>query len=756
MSRTTRLFICLIALLTLFTLLWPGQVEASRLAACLTNVTVANTNDSGSGSLRQALADVCSGGTVDFAAGLANQTITLTSDELSITKTVTITNPNAANLQVSGNNARRVFNIQTGAVVTMSNLSTINGWAGGSNGGGIYNDGVLTLLDSTVISSQARYGGGIYNYNGQLTINNSTLSGNSAAISGGAIFNYDFMAKLTVNGSTFSNNSADAGGGILNSSGVVTVSNTTFSRNSTFTDNGGGVYNAAKFTINNSTFSGNSATLNGGGIFNSAYYGRLTLNNNTFSNNSASSGGGIRNAGELNQRNNLVANSTSGGDCVSSGMINTNLNNLVEDGGCEVSLNGDPNLGPLQDNGGPTMTHALLMPSPALDNGDNATCLAIDQRGIARPIDGNGDGIVTCDIGAFEAPVGPPSPNIGIWSNNTFISDGDTTPSLDNNTDFGSTPVTGGIITRTFIISNNGVANLLLTGSPRVLITGHTTDFSVTIPPTTPINPGSNTTFQVTFDPVTIGLRYATLSIANNDLDSNVYNFDIQGLSCPATVTVTNSGDSGIGTLRQALTDVCNNGTINFAAGLANQTITLTSTELNITKTVTITNPNAANLKVSGNDARRVFNIQAGAVVTISSLSIISGTGFYGNGGGVYNLGTLTLNNSILSGNSVYYYGGGIYNEGILTLNNSTFYNNSSSGWDGGGLYNNGILKVSNSTFSYNTADYGGGGIYNHDDGTLTVINSMFNNNSAYFGGGIDSESTIPFTITNSAFTRFF
>jgi hypothetical protein len=432
MSRTARLFICLIAFLTLFTLLWPGRVEASRLAACLATVTVTNANDSGAGSLRQALADVCSGGMVDFAAGLANQTITLTSAELSITKTVTITNPNAANLQVSGNNERRVFNIQAGAAVTMSGLSIISGKAteGGGDcpvsvrcGGGISNNGTLTINNSSIKSNiTSNCGGGIYN-SGLMTINDSILDGNSTEIEGGGICN---SRVLTVNNTILTNNSALYGGGGIYNDAVLIVSSTILSGNqamfgggidtyfgsvltvtsSTFVNNGatrfgGGIVNAGTLLVNNSTFSNNSATDHGGGIDNE--YAVLKVNNSTFSNNSAADGGGIFNLyGALNLGNSLVANSK-GGDCHNNqGMIITNLNNLIEDSSCNPFLAGDPLLGPLQDNGGATLTHTLLPGSKAIDSGDNAACLSSDQRGFSRPQDGDNNGTAVCDIGAFE------------------------------------------------------------------------------------------------------------------------------------------------------------------------------------------------------------------------------------------------------------------------------------------------------------------------------------------------------------------
>ncbi|NJN79652.1 MAG: sortase [Anaerolineales bacterium] len=221
-----------------------------------------------------------------------------------------------------------------------------------------------------LVATILNIGGGIYN-NGILTITNSTLSGNSASI----------------------------GGGISNDLALATITNSTLSGNSA-TTRGGGIDNTGTLTITNSTLSGNSTPLSGGGIYNN---NTLTLTNSTLSGNSAINGGGIYNIGTLNYYNTIIANPTSGGDCVNggAGSILSGFN-LVEDGSCLASLSGDPNLGPLQDNGGPTFTHALLSGSIAIDAGNAGVCPSTDQRGVTRPIDGDAVVGAVCDIGAYE------------------------------------------------------------------------------------------------------------------------------------------------------------------------------------------------------------------------------------------------------------------------------------------------------------------------------------------------------------------
>ncbi len=433
------------------------------VGVCADRISVTNANDSGAGSLRQALALVCDGGTVDFSA----DTTPYLDSQIELTRTVTI-DGSGHTVKLSGDSLGdgspnvRVLSIGSSGVVTLTHLTIVSGTAnteaGGYEGGGIRNTGRLILLDSTLSGNSAtNYGGGIYN-SGTLTMSDSIFSSNSA-FGGGSVCN--ISGRLTILNSTFSSNSAFSGGGIYNESGLLALQNGTLTSNSanygggihnngTLTmqnstlsgnsgsDSGGGIYNGGTLTVQNSTLSGNSA-YNGGGIENGGTltiqnstlsgnsvgnttdnygggiynYGLLTLQNTTLSGNWGGIGGGIENGGTLNLRNTLIANSPSGGDCrIVGGSIAANDHNLMQStlvtdtcglsNGAGGSLIGvDPLLGPLADNGGPsagqaTWTHALLPGSPALDAGNNATCLSTDQRGVPRPQG------AACDIGAYE------------------------------------------------------------------------------------------------------------------------------------------------------------------------------------------------------------------------------------------------------------------------------------------------------------------------------------------------------------------
>jgi len=279
-------------------------------------------------------------------------------------------------------------------------------------GGGIYlhtSQGTPTLeVSRTSISGNRATtgsGGGIHNDGGHVEVIDSTISGNDAGIIGGGISTngQSSPATLIVLRSTIDDNEATQGGGIYIREDNVTITNSTISGNRAVSEGaaGGGIYNA--FVPDNGTV--------------------ITLINTTVAFNSSSqlsANSGIHNAGAAGEvviHNTIVAEN-SPVDC--SGPVTSQGNNLDSDDSCSLNAggdisNGDADLGPLDDNGGPTETHALLSGSDAIDTGNNAACADDpvdneDQRGEDRPEDGDGNGSAICDIGAYEAPGIAPTP----------------------------------------------------------------------------------------------------------------------------------------------------------------------------------------------------------------------------------------------------------------------------------------------------------------------------------------------------------
>jgi CSLREA domain-containing protein len=292
-----------------------------------------------------------------------------------------------------------IFNQGT---MTVTN-STLSGNSSLSGGGGIYSFyGIATLINSTLSGNSSAYGAGISNGN-ILTIQDSTISDNTATVTGGGIDNY---GTLLLTSSTLVENRAGSGGGITHwVMGTLNIINCTLSRNSA--DRGGGIENGGPLEIMNSTLSGNSAANNGGGIQNT---GTLTITNSTLAYNSAGlEGGGIYNNpiyGVAEMNNSIIAFSPSVSNCAGAPIIDAGYN-LEDTDTCGFTAsssitNTPPMLSPLQDDWGSTLTHALMLGSPAIDHGDPVNCPPTDQRGIYRPIDGEDDGSAVCDIGSYE------------------------------------------------------------------------------------------------------------------------------------------------------------------------------------------------------------------------------------------------------------------------------------------------------------------------------------------------------------------
>jgi len=219
-----------------------------------------------------------------------------------------------------------------------------------------------------------------------------------------------------------------------------------------------------------------------------------------------------------------------------------------------------------------------------------------------------------------------------------------------------------------------------------------------------------------------------------------------------ATLTVTNNNDNGPGSLRQAIADASSSGgdTITFNG---NYTITLTSGTLVIDKSLTI-DGTGHTIVLDGNNSLRVMQISAAKTVMIEHLTIRNGykvgTEEAGQGGGIYNAGTLTIKNNTFSGIEASV-GGGIYNAstGTLTVNDSSFSGIKAT--MGGGIFNSGQLTINKSTFSGNTANMGGG-IYNFWTGTVIISNSVFSGNTVSDGGGLQNDGVM--TINDSTFSE--
>jgi CSLREA domain-containing protein len=609
---------------------------------------LADTNDGSCDadcSLREAIAAAPVDSIIRFAGGLTG-TIKVGS-QLVITRGVTIDGPGPDVITLSGNNSTRILSI-SGVTVNIRNLTFTNGRAVASNGGAIStNHGALNIVNSVFRANAAdASGGAIYANIGSLTIADSTFDSNTTPNSGGAM--YVISNVTTITGSLFTNNNANTSGGAVQ------------------------FYLGNPTTIANSTFIGNT---------NIAIYTQTTIaqiiNSTIVGNQGGILGGTVKNT--------VVANNI-GWNCSGAADGGHNLQYPGTDCGTSV-LTASPILGVLQNNGGPTLTIALLPGSPAIDAGDNAVCAAaplnnVDQRGVTRPIDG-GTGLGSiCDIGAYEAPAG------------TSV-----TPTMTPTT----SPVPKTLVVTKLADTDDWAcdADCSLREAIKLAANGDT----------------------ITFAPGLTGII---------DLGSQLtirQNLTING---PGPYTVR---DSHVLTIA-----------IPYSAPgfYVQRTANLTIGGLNISGRgiypgIGIYNDGAV-LTMNGMHVGAIVSGQGVFSVGPTASTMISTSTFYDiNGGSIYADGILTLSNSRIVNGSAGPGGGGLFVTGMATVTGSTFQNNRANN-SGGAIFNSGgHLTVVNSTFQGNSSNYGGA-IYTDNIGTVstTIINSTISGNTAStIGGGI-------------------
>ncbi|HNC09771.1 MAG TPA: choice-of-anchor Q domain-containing protein [Anaerolineales bacterium] len=301
----------------------------------------------------------------------------------------------------------------SGTTSTLTNVDFLSNT--GSYGGGFENWGTITvnhsLIDHNTVSG---VGGGVWNISGTTYLNYVTVS-NNTAYEGGGINSYG--DHLEINYASIENNTAtgpNGGGGIYHVGGTAFIKNVSIIGNKTTDVNGsgGGIYQNSgdNLTLTNATIANNVAAYFGGGMYHKSRYAILT--NVTIANNTALAGNAIYedspNTFLIQMTNSVIFGASNNCD----GPQFDSLGNNISKGTCssldqpsdQNNIAGEVNLSALANNGGAhlMLTMMPLAGSPVIDAANNASCLTTDQRGLTRPVDGDGNGSVNCDIGAVE------------------------------------------------------------------------------------------------------------------------------------------------------------------------------------------------------------------------------------------------------------------------------------------------------------------------------------------------------------------
>ncbi|SFQ56419.1 right-handed parallel beta-helix repeat-containing protein [Flavobacterium akiainvivens] len=664
------------------------SVAASGLYA--QTVTVTNSNDTGAGSFRQAVADVAAGGTIAFDADTNGDEIVLAS-AVTINKNITITGNGSDQTVFSGNSATRIFTI-TGGSITINDVAFTNGMAA-ENGGAIHTTGSTVTFNDVLFTENhaggataGQGGGAIFAESGTVTVNTSTFTANEAngaAGSGGAIL-ASTGATLNVTNSTFTeNNALRAGGAIEGTAGAtINLTDATISDNTTGSNpgNGGGLHvtGAGNTTITGGLVSNNWAAAEGGGLWNGS--GTMSITGTVITENTASGdgadqgGGGIYNlSGTVNiNAETEITDNVADGDAGSGGGILNDVGASLSITYATISGNVSNRAGGgIEDNSGAagtfTMTDVMLTGNTTNTSPGNGGGLHITGAGSVTITGGtvsdneagaeggglwNGTGTMSIDgtliTNNTAAGAGADQGGGGIYNLNggtvTVIN-----ATISNNSATGTAGSGGGILND--VGSQLTVTDTEITGNTAMRAGGGIED-----------NSGTST----------IVLNNVTLT------DNNAGTAPGNGGGLHITGT-------GSATINGGL--VADNIAVE-GGGLWNATGTLTVNNVTITG-------NTATGATTTDGGGGIFNNGGTLAVNRSTISGNSTTGLLGRGGGIHvNGGTATVMASTISANTALANGGGIYNNGTLTVNANTITLNSAT-VSGGGIYNNSATGVS-------------------------------------------------------------
>jgi hypothetical protein len=652
-------------------------------------IVVSNANDSGPGSLRQAVLDANADADRDLIIfdaaffGVPRQ-IKLLSALVGLTDDVEIQGTSAANVTVTRDATAPQFGLFTCSVpgngtVGLTNLTITGGSVALVGSAGINADDDDLTLRRCIVSNNVTGGSGgainMSNSAGRVTLIDTTISGNTA-VRGGGIYMFN-SGTLTMTNCTVSGNVAsgvNGGGGLFVGGGTVTARNCTFSGNSATSSGGGGVrVQGGAATLQNCTVALNSAASSGGGLH--RFGGTLTFDSTAVAENSVSSGGPDVH-GVVTANFSLIG-------IVGSAII-SGANNKI---GTAVSPV-DPLFGPLSANGGPTLTHALLPGSPCLEAGSNPAGLSTDQRGSAFP---RTVGAGT-DIGAVENELGL-----------VVINANDAGPGslrqavLNANANPGPDVIT---FDPTFFAS----ARTITLSSGQINITGPAT---ITGPGASLATVSGNNTSRVLYiDAIGQGnaVDISGLSLVNGKTAGTggaVFNQD-EALTLTGCVITGNNATVGAGVAVAGF-----GGSLTLVRCMvSNNTAGVSGGGVSVASKGTFAIRDST---VAGNVAPEAAGILFVAAGNTGSLlvesSTISGNALSGAGGGggirftyaygYSTAGSLTVRNSTISGNQGANGGGLIIEAGSLIVQNSTITANTASNLGGGIVVGSGVTAAS-------------------------------------------------------------